>query len=349
MTQEDQPSRRDLLGSLFDGEEPAADSSVIPVAGGPVFSYSANAMGCLFQLLCDGENQQTIAWHAPEALQLIADLEQELSIYRDSSPMSAINQLQNGEHLKISRDLFDLLSSAVEISRASGGAFDISATPLSRLWKMCRHERRLPEPVDIERLLPYVGNNTIRLDEQQSSISLTDQRVQLDLGGIGKGYALDRVRELLHGHEAEHFLIHGGQSSVVASGLRDGSQRWEVGITHPLSPGVRLAQVALQDQSIGTSGSGRQSFVVAGQRYGHIIDPRTGWPADHMLAATVIADSAMMADALATAIFVAGFDHTQTICDQFNLGAILVSADASSGQLQIDRINVADDAWTMLV
>lgn len=350
MTQEDQqPTRRDLLGSLFDGDDSAADSSIIPAAGGPVFSYSANAMGCQFQLLCDGENQQTIAWHAPQALQLIADLEQDLSIYRESSPMSAINQLDRGEPLEISRELFDLLKSAVDISRATSGAFDISATPLSRLWKTCRIERRLPEAVDIKSVLPFVGTDTIRLDDQQLSISLSDQRVQLDLGGIGKGYALDRIRELLHGHEAEHFLIHGGQSSVVASGLRGGTQRWEVGISHPLSPGVRLAQVALNDQSIGTSGSGRQSFVVAGQRYGHIIDPRTGWPADHMLAATVIADSAMMADALATAIFVAGFDHAQSICDQFSLGAILVSADASSGQLQIDRYNVPDDAWTMLV
>ncbi len=348
--EERSPTRRDLLGgSLFESAESVETGNLVAADDGPLFTYSANAMGCQFQMLCASDQRETIAWHAPEVFQLIAELEAELSIYRESSPLSAINRLPGGQSLELRRDLFELMSSAIDICLSTDGAFDITATPLTQLWKTARRQRQLPDPADIQFALSRVGAHLIHLDEAGATVSVQDKGVRIDLGGIGKGYALDRVRQLLLTHEADHFLIHGGQSSVVACGQRGGQQAWQVGITHPLSPGVRLAQVTLQNQSIGTSGSGRQSFVVGGKRYGHIIDPRTGWPADHMLAATVIADSAMMSDALATAICVAGFEQAQSICDRFGLSAILVAAGQRPGELRIEQYNIADDVLTMHV
>ena len=146
----------------------------------------------------------------------------------------------------------------------------------------------------------------------------------MNLNGIGKGYALDRAAELLAGAESEYeirnWLLHGGHSSVLARGehFHPGTEGsvggWPVGIRNPLFPDERLATLLLRNQAMGTSGSGVQYFRVGGKRYGHVLDPRTGWPVDHLLSVTVLADSAAEADALSTAFFVMGLEKAIEFC-----------------------------------
>jgi len=285
-----------------------------------------------------------LATAVTDAFQLIHGLEERLSIYREGSEMSQINKLDVNQPHKIQPDLFQLLCIADEIRRATNGAFDLTATALTRLWKSCRQARSLPDDASIFESLKVVGGQKIRLNAMDSTIELQGNGLTLDLGGIGKGFALDQLKNFLLMSNCQHFLIHGGQSSVIASGRRTaadgiGNSAWQVGITHPLTPGVRLATLFLNDQAIGTSGSGRQSFVKDGKRYGHIIDPRTGWPADHFLSVTVLADSATQADALATAIFVAGLEQIQSICDQFEISAVTVR-QAENSRVEIETINL---------
>ena len=360
-----QPSRRDLFAPRSGTPDEGADQ---PTEYGPLFHFSANAMGCEFQVLCDETGRESLAGCVTDGFSLIADLEQQLSIFRPSSEMSAINRFAEQAEtcdtqqvveptenrlpqLPVDPALFELLQTAQTIRQATSGAFDISATPLSRLWKECRQGRVVPDQAAIESVLANVGGQHIQLDAEAKSIGFRRSGLVLDLGGIGKGYALDRLREFLVMSNAQNFLIHGGQSSVIGCGSRSidqgrGTMPWQVGISHPLSPGVRLATISLNDRAVGTSGSGRQSFVFEGKRYGHIIDPRTGWPADHFLSVTVLAEQAVQADALATAIFVAGPDFAEEICEQFGVSAITVG-HFDDQRLAIDSINLAKEDWTL--
>jgi len=140
-------------------------------------------------------------------------------------------------------------------------------------------------------------------------VSFRKSGLQLNSGGIGKGYALDRASEILEGDRIEDFLIHGGRSSVIAKGNRydvDSQIGWRIAVSHPEQPKIQLGAIRLQNQALGTSGPANQFFYYNGVRYGHIIDPRSGWPACGMLSVTVIHPSAAWADALATGLYVLG-------------------------------------------
>ena len=188
----------------------------------------------------------------------------------------------------------------------------------------------------------------------------------LNLGGIGKGHALDRVTELFSQQGLENYIVHGGQSSVFASGnatetgtnplppnteSKPASQLgWTVGITHPTLPGQRFAEVYLYNQALGTSGSARQGFYHQGKKYGHIIDPRTGWPAASYLSTTVISKSAAISDALATAFFVMPLESIQSYCDRNpDVSAILLAENPNSrGQIKVETFNLFDANWKQL-
>ena len=337
-----QPSRRDLLGARLPGGEGSESNDFVPDNFGPLFHFSSNAMGCQFQVLCAAEGRQALAKAVADGFDLIEHLEQQLSIYRQSSEMSGINRDAFRSDVSVEPSLFELLRLACRMSEATQGAFDITAAPLTRLWKAHRTDRTLPGETEVTTILNQVGFQHLQLEETTQTIRFARENLMIDLGGIGKGYALDRLKEHLSTAGCNDFLIHGGQSSVIGCGMRSDPtgvrHPWQVSISHPLTPGLRLATLAISDRALGTSGSGRQHFVVDGKRFGHIIDPRSGWPADKLLSVTVIADSAVLADALATAIFVAGPEQAQKICDHFEVAAVLVS---NEGKI-VSTINLDD-------
>ncbi len=307
-------------------------------------------MGCQFQVLCTAAGRQSLATAVTGAFARIHELEQQLSIYRDTSELAAINRQAARSRVHVEAGLFELLRLSHRISLLSDGAFDITATPVSRLWKAHRQQRTLPDQDSIQQTLTQVGFQRLQLDETDLSVGFDQAGCVIDLGGIGKGYAIDCMREWLQSCGCQDFLIHGGQSSVMACGQRDNQAEtsrhpWEIALAHPLNPTERLARLRLDNQAIGTSGSGRQYHIIAGRRYGHIIDPRTGWPADHFLSVTVLADTAVLADALATAIFVAGPDQAAGICERFGVSAVLV-ADHKN-ELLITTVNLPDERITL--
>ncbi|MCP4081325.1 MAG: FAD:protein FMN transferase [Planctomycetaceae bacterium] len=339
-----QPSRRDLLGARLPGDADRQENSAEEPKFGPLFHFSANAMGCEFQVLCTSEGRKALATAVTDGFDLIQYLEQQLSIYRPSSELSQINRSAFSEPISVEPALFSLLQLANEICEITEGAFDVTATPLTRLWKSHRQTRSLPSQTEIIECLRCVGSQHLIFDSTANTLRFEMEGMTIDLGGIGKGYALDRLNEHLQSAGCTDFLIHGGQSSVISTGQRSdrsGNQKhpWQIAVTHPLLAKQTLATLHLQDQAIGTSGSGRQNFVVDGKRYGHIIDPRNGWPADNLLSVTVIAKSAVLADALATAIFVAGQPSANAICNHFNVAAILIS---NAGKI-IETINMPDE------
>jgi thiamine biosynthesis lipoprotein len=174
--------------------------------------------------------------------------------------------------------------------------------------------------------------------------------MEVNFNALGKGYALDRAAEVLREAGAEHFLIHGGQSSVVARGSRAGTDAettgWLVEIRHPLRRNKALAEVRLRDRAMGTSSAAVQFFRHKGRRYGHILDPRTGWPAERVLSATVLAPTGALADALSTAFFVAGHEKAKAYCQSHpGIAAILLCRGERMGSMELHTMGLADDEW----
>lgn len=314
--------------------------------------YSKPAMACQFELLFNMHQYSQSAEATGDAFALIDELEDQMTVYRGHSEISQLNERAFGQPVKVESRLFELLQSAKDISASTGGAFDITSGQLSRLWGFEQRTGKIPDATEIEKTIAVTGIQHVTLDDRQR-VSFAIDGLKVNLGGIGKGYAIDRVSSLLRIAGIEDFAIHGGQSSVLCAGKNttkpgDTSKGWPIGLSHPVLPELRLATFHLTDQALGTSGSGRQGFFHQGKRYGHIIDPRTGWPTDRFLSTTVITPSAALSDALATAFFVMPIGEIEDYCRQHtDVGAVIISGDpnAGRGDVELQWFNLADDQW----
>src|SRR5262249_46020549 len=199
--------------------------------------------------------------------------------------------------------LFSLLLLCKELYCKTEGAFDITSGPLSRCWGFLKRQGAIPNPYELEQARALVGSDKLLFDRTSQTISFERPGVEINLGSIGKGYALDRIAELL-GNRVQTALLSAGSSSMRALGSGDlGHSGWTVGIRHPKHKDRRLAVLQISNSALSTSGSEEQFFEHDGQRYGHIIDPRSGLPAQRVTSVTVIAPSAAITDALATAFY----------------------------------------------
>jgi thiamine biosynthesis lipoprotein len=308
------------------GEELAdeiAAADAIPSAGDTV-RLATRAMACEFAIIMNpGPADQVMT--ASAALDHVHELEAQMTVYRDDSELSQVNRRAADEPVEVEASLLELLLQARKIAVETDEAFDPTAGPLIDLWRTCRQAVRLPTNDEIDEQRELTGIEQVDFDEPNRSVSFRKPGVELNLGGIGKGYALDRVGQILLDGGLDNWLFHGGNSSLLARGDHNALGGWPVGLRNPLFPKQRLATVLLRDCALSTSGTGVQHFRLEGERYGHILDPRTGWPADGMLSVTVLASTAAEADALSTAFFVMGVENSQQYCDNRDgIGAILI-------------------------
>lgn len=283
-------------------------------------------MACDFSVIMNPGPSERID-PAGDVLEMIHAIEAWLSIYRETSDISQVNQTAFREPIRVRRDLFELLWKAVELHSATGGAFDIATGALNRLWRSCRQQQRIPTQEELDSALATSGSQHLTLTDSNSSVHFAVDGLCLDPGAIGKGYALDETAAWLKQADRgpHEFLLHGGHSSLLASGGHNGHDGWPVGLGNPLFTNQRLGTILLQNQAMATSGSNIQFFRHAGRRYGHILDPLTGWPVEGMLSVTVLSDSAAIADALSTAFFVAGVEKARQCCEKLgNIGVILI-------------------------
>ena len=346
-------SRRDLFSSLnpvrafqkCDSEAISAASLRNQPASGITVRLSARVMACDFSVIMNpGPTEQIEA--AGEALELIHAIEGWLSIYRESSELSMVNKTAAEVPVCVRRGLFDLLQKAVEIHIRTDGAFDMATGSLTRLWRACRRDHRIPVQAEIDAALTQAGLKYVSLDVDSQSVAFRQTGIVLDPGAIGKGYALDEARDWLgrFEHGPKSFLLHGGHSSLLARGGHNGHPGWPVGLGNPLFTEKRLGTLLLCDQAMATSGSNIQFFRHEGKRYGHILDPRTGWPVDGMLSVTVLAPSAALADALSTAFFVMGVEKARQCCKNWSdVGVILLPFPDKGNRVQPTIVNIPEE------
>jgi len=267
-------------------------------------------MACRFEVTLPFEDQTGVRL-ARQALDEVDRLEQQLSIFRESSEVSFINRQASEGPARVEESLFSLLRLCQELCRETAGAFDITSGALSRCWGFLKRQGRIPEPHEIERAKALVGGDKLLLDCESRAIRFARPGVEINLGSIGKGYALDRIAATMRGR-VRSALLSAGSSSILAIG--GGNNGWAVGVRHPLNKERRLAVARLRDAALSTSGGEEQFFEYGGNRYGHIIDPRTGMPTDRVASVTVIAPSAAVTDALATAFYVGGPELAAGYC-----------------------------------
>jgi thiamine biosynthesis lipoprotein len=342
-------SAADAVGDAVDRVLPGEDESGgarAPSRGCYAVHVSRKAMACEFEAVLNAGQYDAGTEVALDALDLVERLEAQLSYFRPESEVSEINRSAAEEPVCVEERLFLLLSTAAEIHTETDGAFDLTATPLWKAWGFARGEGRVPSEEEVAEALETVGGTLVELDADRRTVRFQKAGVELNLGSIGKGYALDRVAEVMDEAGIGDYLIQGGQSSVRARGSRlTGSDPdgWLVGLGHPLRPGTRLGHVRLRDRALGTSGSASQFFRHKGRRYSHIVDPRTGQPTEVVLSATVLAPDAARADALATSFFVLGREKAVEFCRKHpELAAILICPASGSPGFELHTIGLSD-------
>jgi thiamine biosynthesis lipoprotein len=267
---------------------------------------------------------------AQTALDEIDRLEDTLSVFRTMSAISELNRRAASEPVFVSREVTDLLVECERCYTTTDGAFDPTSGPLSRCWGFLRRAGWVPDADAIEAAQRAVGFDAVRVDREAGCVRFTRAGTELNLGAIGKGYALDSAGQGLRASGVRHALLSAGSSSVLAIGGR--CPGWRVDLVSPRRPGRPIAELMLRDAALGTSGAGEQFFFAGGRRFGHVIDPRTGWPARGILSATVVAEGAARADALSTAFFVGGLDLAKRYCAGHEQVLALLTPDDESGR-----------------
>ncbi|HKI31295.1 MAG TPA: FAD:protein FMN transferase [Gemmataceae bacterium] len=288
--------------------------------------FSRRAMATTFEVMLPFGTPDALA-AADAALDEIDRLEAQLTVYRDTSEVSRLNRAAPFAAIPVEEGLFDLLCLAARVTAATDGAFDVTAGALIKAWGFFRGPRHVPSAEERAAALGRVGMRHVLLEPETRSVRYRRQGLEINLGSIGKGYALDRAAAVMRRHwNFPGALLHGGHSSVYAIGNEPGDERgWAVGLGHPWDPGRRIALLRLRDRALGTSAATFRHLEHEGRKLGHVLDPRSGWPAEGVALASAVASSAAEADALATAFYVLGVDPTRDYCDTHpEIGAVLL-------------------------
>ena len=276
-------------------------------------------MATRFELVLAGGPEPQLRAAGEQAIALIHDLEARLSRFRATSEIGRSNALAAERPVRIDGGVFELLVRARALWERTGGAFDVTVGPLMQCWGLAGGGGRVPAAAELAAARDRVGMHLLELDPARCTVRFARPGVAIDLGGIGKGYALEQAAEVLREAGVVSALLHGGTSSVQAVGGAPDGRGWRIAIPYPAGVGGEtaglgadggeppvVAVVELRDQALGVSAGHGKQFRAGDAWYGHVLDPRLGRPAEAALLAAVVSDSGTEADALATALLVLG-------------------------------------------
>ena len=271
------------------------------------FEESLDAMGTTYSIVLYGTDRYQLQAAVESAFEEVRRLDQTLSNYRADSEWSRINKEAGLHPVKISRESFDLLRACIGYSAASDGAFDITVGPLMKVWGFYKGSGRFPHRAEIRGALANVGYRNMELDEKQQTVRFRREGMEIDPGGIGKGYAVDRVVNVLQSMNVKSGLVTAGSSSIFAIGTPPNESRgWRIEIRNPKDPKRTVQEVFLKNESMSTSGNYEKFFRVREKMYSHIMDPRTGYPSEGMLSVSVITPKTLDSEAWTKPYYING-------------------------------------------
>ncbi len=341
-----------LLDYLFTDEpEAPGEFSLVRV--------SRRAMATTFEIAIPlGSHPDPVA-AGEAALDLIDELESQMTIYREESEVSRVNSSAMDAFVEVEPHLFDLFTRCAVWTKETGGAFDLATGALTKVWGFHRREPRVPTPRDRIAAMHRTGFRHVVLNAERRAVKFRVAGLELNLGAVGKGYALDRAAALLRLQwGVRSALLHAGGSSACAIGTPPGDARgWPIRLKHPTNPDGSLGVVRLRDAGLGTSAATFQFFEYNGQKLGHLLDPRLGWPASGTANASVTAPTAAEADAMSTAAFVLGATGAEALTRlRPALGAVVLSEEPTPptprpegkgvGGVGLQSFNLASDVYS---
>jgi len=289
-------------------------------------------MACVYAIDAYGPDAAALPRIADDAFDEVDRIDRLMSHYKPESPLSRINREAAQHPVSVDAELFDFIAESMRYNRESGGAFDITVGALMKAWGFFRGEGRLPSDDDLAAARRHVGAAHVRLNQADKTIAFDEPGVELDLGGIAKGYAVDRVVSLLRQRQVVAALVSSGGSTIYGLGAPPGRSGWDVTIQDPIDSRKAAFIVTLKDRAVSVAGSSEKFFEAGGVRYSHIMDPRTGRPVQGVLSVAVLADTGTAGDALDDALFVMGVERARAYLKTLpGVEALFFLPDATHG------------------
>ncbi len=309
-----------------------------------------NAMATDFEIYIPHYEKTEMRKVAMKALDEIERIERVLSIWQGETELMDVNARAAKEPVQVSPEIYNLVKMAKRLFSQSNGAYDITSTPLSKCWGFFYREGRLPSEEEIKTAREKVGMHHVKLNDQEHTIFFEKDGIEINPGSIGKGFALDCAMRVAHAGNLDTVLMHGGFSSILASGHPAWKDAWQIDVRNPLDHENPLARMQLKEQGFSSSGSELQNFEINGKTYGHIIDPRTGWPAEEALNVNVVANTAAEAEAFSTAFYVMGVEKTLEYCENHpHVGVLILWQPNGADQPEVVHKNIPEDYMEVLV
>jgi len=296
------------------------------------YEASRMSMACEYAIEAYGRDADALPRIVDEAFDEVDRIDRLMSHYKANSPLSRINREAAQHPVAVEAELFDFIVDAMRYHRDSDGAFDITVGPLMKAWGFFQGEGRVPSENELAAARRHVGGVHVTLNPISKTIGFDEPGVELDLGGIAKGYAVDRVVGLLRRRQIAAALISAGGSTIYGLGAPPGADGWEVKLQDPIDPRRIAFAIGLKDRALSVAGSSEKAFEAGGVRYSHIMDPRTGRPVQGVLSVAVLASSGTAGDALDNAFFVLGPERSRAYVNRLQgTEAIFFLPDASRG------------------
>ena len=284
-------------------------------------------MGCDFAITVTANEQKEADGYIQDAINEIKRIEYLISSWDQNSQTTLINNNAGVKPVKVDRELINLIERSFYISKITSGAFDISFASMDRIWKFDRSTVQLPHQEKIAASVAKIGYGKIVLNKENSTVFLKEKGMKIGFGAIGKGYAADKAKALLQGKGVKGGIIN-ASGDLTTWGKQPNGTSWKVGIKNPLNKKNLFSWFDLDDNAVVTSGSYEKYVMIDGERYAHIINPKTGYPSKGIMSVSVFAPKAELADALATSVFVLGVEVGLDLINQLqNIEAIVVDTN----------------------
>ncbi|MEZ5008515.1 MAG: FAD:protein FMN transferase [Chitinophagales bacterium] len=279
------------------------------------YTEEANHMGTVFQITALGENEDIAKDAVKSAYEEVERIEKLISSWDENSETSLINRNAGIRPVKVSEELFNLIDRSKKVSKLTNGVFDISFASIDKIWHFDGTMTEIPTAEAIANSVAKINYEHIILNYDSLSVFLKDEGMKIGFGGIGKGYTANRCKTIMLENGIMNGVVNAG-GDLITWGKQSNGEDWTIGIADPSKKESALSYLNINDQSVVTSGNYERFIEIDGKKYCHIIDPRTGWPAESLNSVTIICSDAEIGDALATSVFILGVDEGLALINQ---------------------------------
>lgn len=281
--------------------------SIITIQAQQTFHKTKKLMGSRFDITVVANDSIKANEYIGIAVDEIARIEKIISSWKADSETTTINKKAGIKPVRVSKELFELIKRSIAISKLTDGAFDITYASMDKIWKFDGSMKKYPSEEAIKKSVEKVGYKNIQLNEKEQTVLLTKKGMKIGFGAIGKGYAADKAKQKLKAKGVKSGIIN-ASGDMNTWGKQPNGKDWIIAITNPMNKNKTYAVIPISNKAVVTSGNYEKYVLFNNKKYTHIIDPRTGKPSNGIISATVFAPKAEIADALATSIFVMGYE-----------------------------------------